>query len=81
MTVENSSAAYDDARAALFVRSQAMPEDAQEVQGIEFNDFAGRSMTVEELVHGMSRIGFQASSVGQAVNIINSMVGSHRSLR
>lgn len=44
------------------------------VKGIEFNDYEGREITVNELVAGMADMGFQASAVGDAIRIINDMV-------
>ncbi len=34
----------------------------------------GKSITVDDIIHRMSNMGFQASSIGDAVNIINKMV-------
>lgn len=59
---------------AVLKPSDPVPEGAQEVKGVEFNDYAGRSITVEELVAGMENMGFQATSVGQAVKVIEGMV-------
>ncbi|KAB2579036.1 Deoxyhypusine synthase [Lasiodiplodia hormozganensis] len=58
---------------AVLKPSDPVPEGAQEVKGVEFNDYAGRSITVEELVAGMENMGFQATSVGQAVKVIEGM--------
>jgi deoxyhypusine synthase len=59
---------------AVLKPSEPVPEGAQEVQGIDFNQYASRSITVEELVGGYANMGFQATSVGEAVRIINDMV-------
>ena len=59
---------------AVLKPSDPVPESARQVQGIDFNDYAQRSITVEELVGGMANMGFQATSVGEAVRIINEMV-------
>lgn len=59
---------------AVLKPSDPVPDGAQEVRGVEFNDYAGRSITVEELVGGMENMGFQATSVGQAVKVIEGMV-------
>jgi deoxyhypusine synthase len=64
------------AAAAVLKPSDPVPEGAKKVQGIDFNDYAGRSITVEDLIGGMANMGFQASSVGDAVRIINGMVSS-----
>jgi deoxyhypusine synthase len=65
------------AAAAVLKPSDPVPEGARPVQGIDFNDYAQRSITVEELVGGMANMGFQATSVGEAVRIINDMVSLH----
>jgi deoxyhypusine synthase len=64
----------DVAKDAVFKVSQSVPEDSKEVQGVEFNDYAERNITVEELLSGMTNMGFQATSVGEAVRLINEMV-------
>ncbi|KAJ9642869.1 Deoxyhypusine synthase [Coniosporium tulheliwenetii] len=58
---------------AVLKPSDPVPEGAQQVGGIEFNDYADHKMTVEDLVAGMANMGFQASAVGDAVCIINDM--------
>lgn len=66
---------------AVLRPSEPVPDDAREVQGIDFDNYADRSITVDELVAGMASMGFQATSVGEAVRIIEGMVGqdfSHR---
>jgi deoxyhypusine synthase len=74
MSAPTQNAAPAGAAAAVLKRSDPAPEGARPVQGIEFNHYAQRSITVEELVGGMANMGFQATSVGQAVRIINDMV-------
>lgn len=59
---------------AVLKPSDAMPEGSQKVEELDFNKFAGRSVTVEELISGMTNMGFQATSIGDAVRIINDMV-------
>ena len=71
---EEADAAPATAKDAVLVPSEAIPEGAQKVRGIEFNDHHGRDISVAELVEGMSGMGFQASAVGDAVKIINEMV-------
>ena len=56
--------------------SAPLAEDARKVRGIDFDDFRGKDITVEELVAGMAGMGFQASAVADAVRIINEMVGT-----
>jgi deoxyhypusine synthase len=58
---------------AVLKPSEKLPEGSREVNGPDFNDFAGRNITVAELMSGYSDIGFQASSLGDAVRIINEM--------
>lgn len=60
---------------AVLKPSEPVPDGATEVQGIDFDNFADRSITVDELVAGMASMGFQATSVGEAVRIIEGMVG------
>jgi deoxyhypusine synthase len=59
---------------AVLVPSNEMPKDAKKVEELDFNKFAGRPITVDDLISGMSTMGFQASSIGEAVRIINDMV-------
>ncbi|TVY46234.1 Deoxyhypusine synthase [Lachnellula cervina] len=58
---------------AVLVQSGEMPTDSQKVEELDFNKFAGRAITVDDLVGGMNNMGFQASSIGEAVRIINDM--------
>ena len=59
---------------AVLKPSDPIPQGVRMVKGIEFNDYKGREITVNELVAGMAEMGFQASAVGDAVRIINDMV-------
>jgi deoxyhypusine synthase len=61
------------ATGAVLKPSESVEENAVKVSGIEFNHYAGRDITVKELVAGMENMGFQASAVGDAVKIINDM--------
>ncbi|KAL2352026.1 Deoxyhypusine synthase [Cryomyces antarcticus] len=69
----HNAGAPSGAADAVLKRSDPVSEEAREVQGIEFNEYADRSITVEELVAGMTTMGFQATSVGEAVEIIEGM--------
>jgi deoxyhypusine synthase len=60
--------------AAVLTPSHEMPQGSQKVEELEFNAFVGRYITVEDLISGMNHMGFQASSIGEAVRIINDMV-------
>jgi hypothetical protein len=51
-----------------------MPAGSQKVEELDFNKFHGRAITVDDLMSGMNNMGFQASSIGEAVRIINDMV-------
>jgi deoxyhypusine synthase len=64
---------------AVLVPSNEMPEGSQKVEELDFNKFAGRPITVDDLMSGMNNMGFQASSIGEAVRIINDMVRSFHS--
>lgn len=59
---------------AVLVPSNEMPEGSQKVEELDFNNFHGRDITVNDLMSGMKHMGFQASSIGDAVRIINDMV-------
>lgn len=59
---------------AVLKPSDPVPDGARQVEGIDFNKYRDQPITVEELVAGMSSMGFQATSVGEAVRIINDMV-------
>lgn len=61
---------------AVLTPSDPVPEGAQKVCGIDFNAHHGANITVAELVDGMANMGFQASAVADAIQIINKMVRS-----
>ena len=71
-----SARAPSGAADAVLKPSDPVPDGSRTVQGIEFDDYANRSITVDELVAGMANMGFQATSVGEAVRIINDMVSN-----
>lgn len=58
---------------AVLKPSESVPPGSKEVRGIDFDGYRDRKVTVEDLVAGMSSMGFQASSVADAVRIINEM--------
>lgn len=68
--------APSNATSAVLKPSEPVPSDARQVEGIEFNNFSKDKLTVEELVHQMARMGFQATSVGEATRIINEMASA-----
>lgn len=78
MASETSSGVPNGAASAVLKPSVPVPEDAKIINGIEFNDHETSPITVEELVEGMSLMGFQASAVSEAVQIINEMVRFYR---
>jgi deoxyhypusine synthase len=70
----NSNQPPEEATNAVLVPSDELPEGAQKVEEIDFNAFKGRPITVDDIMQSMSNMGFQASSLGDAVKIINKMV-------
>jgi deoxyhypusine synthase len=66
--------APDVATGAVLKPSEEVGENVPKVQGIDFNDFEGKDITVREMIKGMSRMGFQASAVSEAADIITKMV-------
>lgn len=58
---------------AVLVKSDEMPDGSQQVEELDFNKLK-RPITAEDLLLGTRHMGFQASSVGEAVRIINDMV-------
>jgi deoxyhypusine synthase len=55
-----------------------MPKGSQKVEELDFDSFPDGKMSVEDMINGMSNMGFQASSIGEATRIINDMVCSLR---
>lgn len=64
------------ATSAVLVPSDELPQGAQRVQELDFNSLQGRPITVDDIVQNMQYMGFQASSMGEAVRIINEMVST-----
>ena len=62
-----------EATNAVLVQSEEMPADAQKVEELDFNKLKG-PVTADDLLQGMRHMGFQASSMCEAVRIINDMV-------
>ncbi|KAH8897757.1 deoxyhypusine synthase [Thozetella sp. PMI_491] len=69
----SSSTAPVDPHAAVLSQSQPMPPGSKKVEELDFNKFKGRPITAEDLFDGMKHMGFQASSIGEAIRIINEM--------
>ena len=69
-----TSKAPSVATEAVLKPSEPVAAGMREVDGIDFDDYAGRDITVAELVAGMTNMGFQASALTEAARIINDMV-------
>ena len=65
-----SSIVPADASAAILKPSDPIPEDAVTVEGPNFDD----PLTLQQLLDSYKRIGFQANSLGKAIDIVNKMV-------
>ena len=61
---------------AVFQKSEDMAKDAQKVEELDFNKIKS-PVTADDLLQGMRHMGFQASSIAEAVRIINDMVSQH----
>ena len=64
------------ASAAVLKQSEPVPDEAIAVQGPNFDE----RLTLETLLDSYERIGFQANSLGKAINIVNKMVSAPLSL-
>lgn len=60
---------------AVLMKSEEMPADAQPVEELDFNKLK-RPITAEDLYLGMRHMGFQASSMAEAIRIINDMAST-----
>ncbi|QLI67687.1 Deoxyhypusine synthase [Metarhizium brunneum] len=60
------------ATGAVLMKSEAMPDGSQPVEELDFNKLK-RPITAEDLFLGMRHMGFQASSMAEAIRIINEM--------
>src|SRR4051794_25861407 len=76
----SQSSAPTSVTAAVLKPSDPVPNNAQQVDGIDFNQYVGRDITVAEMVSDMANMGFQASAVNEAVRIINGMVRTTQSV-
>lgn len=59
-----------DAAAAVLKRSESIPSDSISVQGPNFDGH----LSLQDLLDSYERIGFQATSLGKAIEIVNRMV-------
>lgn len=76
MATNGGGAVPESVAAAVLVKSEEMPAGSKQVDELDFNALAGSKITVEDLIAGMTNMGFQASSIGEAVKIINDMVSN-----
>lgn len=60
---------------AVLVKSVPLPSDTQKVEELDFNKLlgTGKPITADDLYRGMKHMGFQATSIGEAIRIINDM--------
>lgn len=68
----SSSSIPAGASAAVLKPSEPMPDFAVTVEGPNFDE----EMSLEKLLDSYTRIGFQANSLGRAIEIVNKMVRS-----
>lgn len=71
-----TSAPPTQAKDAVLVASEPMPEGVRQVKGIEWNALSPEHLNiVSSFVESLTGQGFQSSSIGDAIRIINDMVG------
>ncbi|PLB52183.1 Deoxyhypusine synthase [Aspergillus steynii IBT 23096] len=58
---------------AVLMASEPVPEGTHQVEGVDFEKYKGRDITVAEMVDNMKYMGFQGSAVAEATGIINDM--------
>ena len=68
----NMTSVPSAATAAVLVQSAPVPKDAIPVQGPNFE----RPLGLQELLSSYERIGFQATSLGRAIEIVEKMVST-----
>ena len=73
----SSSSIPAGASSAVLKPSEPMPDFAVTVEGPNFDE----EMTLEKLLNSYNRIGFQANSLGKAIDIVNRMVRSYTLVR
>ena len=73
MSAQNvNSSAPNVAEAAVLLQSVEMPEDAVLIQGPDFN----QKLSLSDLMGSYKSMGFQASGLGEAIDIIKEMVSN-----
>ena len=70
---QSSQTRSNSAANAVLKKSEPVPEGMPEVSGIEFDKLHDMVITVDDIVEGMARTGFQASAVAESIKIINTM--------
>jgi deoxyhypusine synthase len=68
--MDNNSSVPSGASNAVLLPSQPVPEGAVSVEGPNFDSEVG----LGDLLDSYERIGFQATSLGRAIRIVNKMV-------
>lgn len=76
MSTNGVASAPSLATDAVLKPSAPVSQEAQRVQGIDYDKYADHDVTVSELVGGMANMGFQATAIADAVRIINDMVST-----
>ena len=68
--MSSSGAIPSGASAAVLKPSEPMPDFAVTVEGPNFDE----AMDLQKLLGSYNRIGFQANSLGKAIDVVNQMV-------
>lgn len=68
--------APDSAQAAVFAASEQVPDDTPLVRGI---DFGRGQVTLDDLLSSLGTTGFQATELGRAIDVVNSMLSWRQS--
>ena len=71
-TTHEQSAGPDQAKASVLVQSAPVPDDAVPVAGPDLTKIKG----IKELMESYTRIGFQATSLARAIEIVQNMVNT-----
>lgn len=64
----------DSARSAAFKASESLEGTCMKIEGYDFN----RGVDYRELLKSMVSTGFQASNLGDAIDIVNQMVSKFK---